>query len=255
MVKRIESLKIIENRPLKKDFFILDLAGNGKIPEMKPGQFVEIKIDGSPDTFLRRPISIHDVNYGQNFFSLLIQIVGKGTQTLSKIKRGESLNLIYPLGNSFSLPPKGSTVLLIGGGCGIAPLLFLGKYLKSNNFTPDVLLGFKNSERVIQLDDYRQIGKVFLTTEDGSQGEKGFVTEHSMLEASRYENIYCCGPMPMLKEVAKYCRERNINCEVSLENLMACGIGACLCCVVDTVKGHLCTCTDGPVFNISDLKW
>ena len=191
MAKRIESLKIIENKPLKKDFFILALAGNGKIPEMKPGQFVEVRVDGSPGTFLRRPVSIHDVNYGQNTFSLLIQVVGKGTETLSGLKRGEFLNLIYPLGNSFSLPKSGKNVLLIGGGCGIAPLLFLGKYLKSNNYSPDVLLGFRNAERIIEFDDYRQIGKVFLTTEDGSQGEKGYVTDHSILKTAEYENIYC----------------------------------------------------------------
>jgi dihydroorotate dehydrogenase electron transfer subunit len=255
MTKRIESLKIIGNKPLKKDFFILELSGNGKIPEMKPGQFAEVKVDGSPGTFLRRPISIHDVNYGQNTFSLLIQVVGSGTETLSKLKRGEFINLIYPLGNSFSLPSKGRSVLLIGGGCGIAPLLFLGKYLRSNNYNPDVLLGFRNAERIIELDDYRQIGKVFLTTEDGSQGEKGFVTDHSVLKSVVYENIYCCGPEPMLKAVARYCKEKGINCEVSLENLMGCGIGACLCCVVNTVKGNVCTCTEGPVFNINDLKW
>ena len=174
---------------------------------------------------------------------------------MSGLKRGEFLNLIYPLGNSFSLPKSGKNVLLIGGGCGIAPLLFLGKYLKSNNYSPDVLLGFRNAERIIEFDDYRQIGKVFLTTEDGSQGEKGYVTDHSILKTAEYENIYCCGPEPMLKAVAIYCSKRNINCEVSLENLMGCGIGACLCCVVNTVKGNLCTCIDGPVFNIKDLKW
>lgn len=255
MTKRIESLKIIENKSLKKDYFVIELAGNGRIPEMKPGQFVQIKVDGSPGTFLRRPVSIHDVNYGQNSFKLLIQVVGMGTEALSKLEKGDLLNVIYPLGNSFTLPQTGKHSLLVGGGCGIAPLLFLGKYLKSNGYTADTLLGFKTTERIIEFDEYREIGKVYLTTEDGSQGEKGFVTDHSILSAVQYDNIYCCGPEMMMKSIAGYCKEREIICEVSLENLMGCGIGACLCCVVDTVKGNLCSCTDGPVFNINDLKW
>lgn len=255
MTKRIESLKIIDNKHLKKDIFILELSGNGKIPEMKPGQFAQVKVDGSPDTFLRRPVSIHDVNYGQNTFKLLIQVAGKGTETLSKLEKGNLLNIIYPLGNSFNLPDKDQKPLLVGGGCGMAPLLFLGKYLKSNGYTPDILLGFRDAERIIELDECRGIGRVFLTTEDGSQGEKGFVTDHPILSSSGYGIIYCCGPDLMMKEIAKYCKKSKIICEVSLENLMGCGIGACLCCIVDTVKGNLCTCTEGPVFNIKDLKW
>jgi len=255
MTKRIESIRIIKNTRLNKDFFILELSGNGKIPEMKPGQFVQVRVDGSPGTFLRRPISIHDVNYGQNTFRLLIQVAGKGTETLSKLDKGDFLNVIYPLGNSFSLPHKKQRSLLVGGGCGVAPLLFLGKYLTSNGFTPDVLLGFRTAERIIEFSEYREIGRVFLTTEDGSQGEKGIITDHPVLSSERYDMIYCCGPDLMMRNIAKYCRKNDINCEVSLENLMGCGIGVCLCCVIDTVRGNLCTCVDGPVFNINDLKW
>ena len=255
MTKRIESLKVVENKKLSKDVFVLELTGSGRIPEMKPGQFVQVKIDGSPGTFLRRPLSIHDVNYSQNTFRLLVQIAGKGTEALSRLRNGDPVNLIYPLGNSFSLPSKGERILLTGGGCGVAPLLFLGKYLKSNGFVPDILLGFRSSERVIEYDEYSGLGKVFLTTEDGSLGIKGFITDHPILSSNRYDVIYCCGPDPMMKAVARYCKEQNIRCEVSLENLMGCGIGACLCCIVDTVNGNVCTCTDGPVFNINDLKW
>ncbi|MCX6254543.1 MAG: dihydroorotate dehydrogenase electron transfer subunit [Bacteroidia bacterium] len=209
MAKRIEDLKVIGNKRLTNDFFVLEL----------------------------------------------IQIVGKGTETLSKLKNGDSLNLIYPLGNSFSFPVKNEKVLLVGGGCGVAPLLFLGKYLKSNGYTPEILLGFRNSDRIIEFEEYVKIGKVFLTTEDGSKGEKGYITSHSIFSTGRYDRIYCCGPDSMMRAIAGYCKKNNITCEVSLENLMACGIGACLCCVVDTVKGNLCTCIDGPVFNITELKW
>jgi dihydroorotate dehydrogenase electron transfer subunit len=255
MTKRIESLQIIENKRLNNDFFIIELGTNGMIPEMKPGQFVQVKVEGSPGTFLRRPISVHDVNYENNTFKLLIQIVGKGTETLSKLNKGDDLSIIYPLGNSFSLPAKDHKPLMVGGGCGIAPLLFLGKFLKKNGYHPDILLGFRSRDRIIEYDDYIEMGEVYLTTEDGSKGEKGLVTDHPILSSSKYDMIYCCGPDPMMKAMAKYSTIRKINCEVSLENLMGCGIGACLCCVVETVKGNLCTCTDGPVFNTKDLKW
>jgi dihydroorotate dehydrogenase electron transfer subunit len=255
MAKRIEDLKIIANNHLNKDIFILTLSGNSKIPEMKPGQFAQVKIEGCPETFLRRPFSIHDVDYENNTFKLLIQIAGKGTERLSKLEKGDLLNLVYPLGNYFSLPEKGKRSLLVGGGCGVAPLLFLAKYLKSNGYTPDVLLGYRNIKRIIEYQDFSQTGKVFLTTEDGSKGEKGSVTDHSVLSSNSYDMIYCCGPESMMKAIAGYCKKSRITCEVSLENLMGCGIGACLCCVVETIKGNVCTCTDGPVFNINELKW
>jgi dihydroorotate dehydrogenase electron transfer subunit len=255
MTKRIESLKVIDNKPLKKDFFIIELESSGKLPEMKPGQFVQARVDRSQETFLRRPLSIHDVDFVRNTFKLLVQVVGKGTESLSKLNKGDYLNLIYPLGNSFTLPAKGARTLLVGVGCGIAPLLYLGRYLKSQGIIPDILLGFRNRDRILEYNDYEAVGNVFLTTEDGSAGEKGFVTGHSLLGKARYDKVFCCGPEMMMKAIAGLCRKNNTDCEVSLENLMGCGIGVCLCCVVDTVKGHLCTCTDGPVFNIKELKW
>jgi dihydroorotate dehydrogenase electron transfer subunit len=255
MSKRIDDFIIKENRQINNDFFILELSGNNYLPILKPGQFVQVKVEGSAETFLRRPVSIHDVDYEKNIIKLLIQIAGKGTEKLSKLTTGEVLNIIYPLGNSFSLPVENSKILLIGGGCGVAPLLFLGKYLKSNGYNPDILLGFRNTNRIIEYDEYTAIGTVYLTTEDGSKGEKGFVTDHIVLKEHHYDHICCCGPSSMMKAVAGYCSERGITCEISLENLMACGFGVCLCCVVNTVSGNLCTCIDGPVFNIKDLKW
>jgi dihydroorotate dehydrogenase electron transfer subunit len=255
MAKRIEDFIIKENQRLNKDFFVLELCGNNYLPELKPGQFVQVKVEGSPETFLRRPISIHDVDYERNVLKLLIQLAGKGTETLSKLKPAEILNIIYPLGNSFSLPLKNERILLVGGGCGIAPLLFLGKYLKSNGYVPEILLGFRNSDRIIEYDEYLNVGQVYLTTEDGSKGEKGFVTDHTVFKTGGFDRICCCGTDSMMKAIAGYCIKNDIICEVSLENLMACGIGVCLCCVVDTVMGNLCTCIDGPVFNIKELRW
>ncbi len=255
MAKRIGFLEIIDNKRINSDIFILELLSDTKLPEIRPGQFVQVKVEGSPETFLRRPLSFHDVDYKRNTLKILIQVAGKGTEKLSMLRKGDTLNIIYPLGNSFNLPSPGMKPLLVGGGCGIAPLLLLGKYLKSNGYKPDILLGFRNSERIIEYDEYRKIGRVFLTTEDGSEGEKGLVTDHPSLRSENYNKIYCCGPEPMMKSIAGFCRTNKTECEVSLENLMGCGFGACLCCIVDTVKGNLCTCIDGPVFNINDLKW
>jgi dihydroorotate dehydrogenase electron transfer subunit len=255
MAKRIEDFTIRETRKLSNDIFVLEISGNSYLPELKPGQFVEVRIDGSPETFLRRPLSIHDVDRDTNSIKLLVQIAGKGTEWLSTLKTGEKINIIYPLGNSFSMPDANERILLVGGGCGVAPLLFLAKYLQVQGYSPEILLGFRNRDRIIELDEYQSIGPVYLTTEDGSQGEKGYVTGHSVLKNEHFDRIYCCGPQSMMKAVAGYCQQNNTECEVSLENLMACGIGVCLCCVVDTVRGNLCTCTDGPVFNIKELKW
>ena len=255
MAKRIDDLKVIENKILTNDFCVIELESDRKLPDLMPGQFVQVKAEGSPDTFLRRPISIHDVDFERNRYKMLIQVLGKGTATLFKLKAGDYLNVIYPLGNSFTIPDDDSRILLVGGGCGIAPLLFMGKHLKGIGYNPDVLMGFRNSSRVLEIEEYKQVGNVFITTEDGSMGEKGFVTNHSILNSRKYDRIYCCGPDSMMKAVAAYCLKNGIFCEVSLEKLMACGFGICLCCIVETTRGNICTCTEGPVFNIRELKW
>jgi dihydroorotate dehydrogenase electron transfer subunit len=255
MTKRIEDLEVIENKKLTNDFFVIELSGSGTLPELQPGQFAQVKVEGSPETFLRRPISIHDVDKVRNSIKILIQVAGKGTEALSRLRKGDMLNLVYPLGNSFSNPHENEKIALVGGGCGVAPLLFLAKSMRSSGILPDIILGFRNSDRIIEFEEYKKYGNVYLTTEDGSKGEKGYVTGHSVFSTTKYNRIYCCGPDSMMKAVAGYCRKNNVECEVSLENLMACGIGVCLCCIVNTTKGNLCSCTEGPVFNINDLKW
>ncbi len=255
MPKRIEDLKIVQNKQLTDDVFILELAGAGSLSDILPGQFAEIRVDGSPDTFLRRPFSIHDIDYESGHLRFMIQVAGKGTEALSKLDAGSLLNLIYPLGNSFTVPEPGSKVLLTGGGCGVAPLMFLGKYLKNKGFAPDFLLGFRSRNRILELNEYSRIGTTYLTTEDGSEGIKGFVTDHPVFKNEKYDMVYCCGPEPMMKAVGRLCLDSKTSCEVSLENLMGCGIGACLCCVVETTGGNLTTCIDGPVFDVNVLKW
>jgi len=256
MKKFMLDLVLKQNKALNDQYSLLILGSDAQLPDMLPGQFAEVRVDNSPSTFLRRPISINYVDTDRNELWLLIQKVGDGTRKLCSLEAGEIVNVVFPLGNSFSLPTdKTNEILLIGGGVGIAPLLFFGSYLKNKGYKCSFLLGGRSSDNLLQLEEFSQYGVVYTTTEDGSHGEKGFVTNHSVLKTQKFDAIYSCGPTPMMKAVAAYASTNSIFCEVSLENTMACGIGACLCCVTDTTEGHQCVCTDGPVFNITKLKW
>ncbi|MBI9060616.1 MAG: dihydroorotate dehydrogenase electron transfer subunit [Marinilabiliaceae bacterium] len=256
MKKYIDDFTVLSNERLNHEYVVLNLKHPSQLPDMLPGQFVEVKVENGPNTFLRRPISIHDMDKDQNTMKLLVQEIGEGTRLMGQLKEGDKLNLVYPLGNSFSLP-ENKRVLLVGGGCGIAPLLFMGRYLKANGVQPQFLLGARTEEGIIALDEFKKLGEVHVTTEDGSVGTKGFVIHHPVVKTQTPEidMIYTCGPEAMMKVVAKYALNHDIKCEVSLENHMACGIGACLVCVADTLDGNKCTCTDGPVFDSTYLKW
>ncbi len=143
----------------------------------------------------------------------------------------------------------------MGGGVGVAPLLWQGCKLKQDGSEPSFLLGARSAKDLLELDLFKKIGNVYVTTEDESEGEKGFVTNHSVLQREKFDAIQTCGPKPMMKAVARYAKANGISCEASLENMMACGLGACLCCVEKTVEGNLRVCQDGPVFNIDKLLW
>lgn len=251
-MKKIIDFTVQENRHLNTDTFLLILHSS-ELPEIKAGQFVNVKVEDSPSTFLRRPISVHDVDAQKGLLYLLIKIAGNGTAKLSTLQAGDKLNIILPLGNWFTQPESGRC-LLVGGGVGIAPLLHLSKELRTKGLDTVVLIGTRTVRDIVLKEEFEKYGKVYYTTEDGSFGDKGYPTQHSILK-EHFDHIFCCGPSPMMKAVAQYAYVNHINCEVSLENMMACGIGACLCCVNDTKEGHKCVCTDGPVFNINDLKW
>jgi dihydroorotate dehydrogenase electron transfer subunit len=234
---------------------IFELQAPGALPEILPGQFTAVRIDNSAQVFLRRPLSFHDVNHDTGSVKLLVQIVGPGTRALSRLDPGQRINLLYPLGKGFTLAKEGP-VLLAGGGCGSAPLLFLARVLHSKGIECDIVLGARSAEDLPEPDAYKAYGNVFTITDDGTSGEVGTVVKHSLFRIpGKYRFIYCCGPLPMMKSVASRARVEGIPCEVSLENTMACGIGACLCCVEPTDEGHVCVCTEGPVFNTGRLKW
>ena len=150
---------------------------------------------------------------------------------------------------------KTERILLVGGGVGVAPLLYMGAQMAQVGCEPTFLLGARTAKDLLMLDVFRKYGRVCVTTEDGSEGEKGFVTNHSILQNERFDRISTCGPTPMMKAVARFAKEKGVECEASLENLMACGLGACLCCVEKTTEGNLCVCKDGPVFDVQRLLW
>ncbi|TWV15064.1 dihydroorotate dehydrogenase electron transfer subunit [Bacteroidaceae bacterium HV4-6-C5C] len=256
MKKFILDLTVTQNARLNDNYVLLKLTHSSPLPEMLPGQFAELRVDGSSTTFLRRPISINFVDQKANELWFLIQIVGDGTKHLAELRVGDILNVVLPLGNSFSMPDSASSkVLLVGGGVGTAPMLYLGEQLALKGIKPTFLLGARSKKDLLQLDQFEIYGDLYTTTEDGTHGEKGYVTQHSVLNSSDFDQIYTCGPKPMMMAVAKYAKSKNITCEVSLENTMACGIGACLCCVEDTDEGNVCVCKEGPVFNINKLLW
>jgi dihydroorotate dehydrogenase electron transfer subunit len=257
MKKTVIDFLLLENKQLNKDNFLLILQSPIPVSDIFPGQFINVEIKEATEIFLRRPFSILDVDYEKQTISLLVKILGRGSRKLTEARVGQIISAIFPLGKSFTLPGKTDRILLIGGGSGVAPMLFLSKICELDPANVTVLIGAKSSSDHIDISAYQEYGNFFFTTEDGSLGEKGYVTNHPVFteQLAQFNKIYTCGPDLMMKSIGRTAIERKIFCEVSLENMMACGFGVCLCCVEDTKAGHKCVCTDGPVFNVNDLKW
>ena len=254
-MKHIQDFTIKSYRRLNTTSYIITFQSDQPIEPVLPGHFAEIKVPDAPDVFLRRPISLLDVDYSERSLSFYIKVVGKGTRKLGELQAGQTVNLIYPLGNSFSLN-RSKNILIIGGGSGIAPFILLARALKKKNSSITFLFGAKTKSDIVLTEEFEKYGKVLITTEDGTLGEKGLVTQHPVfIDVGIFDKIYTCGPDPMMKAVAKIAGEKGIDCEASLENMMACGFGACLCCVTETTSGNKCVCTEGPVFNTKELVW
>lgn len=256
--KNLSNLTVLSNSVQGEDFFLLRLKIDDIHPEIRPGQFVEIRIKGADGVLLRRPISIHDYNEDSNIMELLVRKAGNGTKCLARCQSGDKLDVVFPLGNGFDLSMAGERPLLVGGGVGVAPLLMLAKELKKVGATPTFLFGARTSKALLRKDVYQKVANVDVATEDGSEGVKGFVTDHNDLSIEglkAFSSVMQCGPTPMMKAVAKRAQAAGVPCFASLENMMACGFGVCLCCVTDTVNGNMRVCADGPVFNVNELKW
>lgn len=236
---------VISNEKIAKNTYKMLLSGNTE--DGRPGQFVNIKIDGF---FLRRPISVCDIE--ENTLTLIYKTVGAGTDKLSKTEKGEKLDILAFLGNRYDLSKSGEAPLLIGGGVGVPPLFLLAKKLVKEGKTPTAILGFNSADEIFLKDEFEAIGvKTFIATADGSVGTRGFVTD-VMKNIGGYTYFYTCGPEPMLRAVYG---ESKTDGEFSFEERMGCGFGACVGCTCKTKYGNKRICRDGPVLSKEEIIW
>ena len=240
-----QTLTILHNTPLAPGVFRLVLEGLSVAEPLRPGQFVNVQI---PGVFLRRPISVCDTE-GEGL-TLIYKVVGEGTRLLSEMTSGQQLDVLTGLGTGYDLSVSGASPLLIGGGVGIPPLYYLAKELIKQGRKPQVVLGFNKAEELFMTEEFANLGaEVTVTTLDGSAGRQGFVTEHLPKDASFF---YACGPLPMLKAL---CKATSLPGQLSLEERMGCGFGACMGCSIQTAAGPKRVCKDGPVFHREVLGW
>ena len=236
--------EIVKNEPLTADVYRMQLAGD-TTAITAPGQFVNIKLAGK---FLRRPISVNDCTDG--LLTIIYKVVGKGTEQMSAMKAGEVLDVLVGLGNGYDLTEAGDHPVLLGGGVGVPPLYMLAKQLIAMGKKVSVVLGFNKASEVFYEEEFRALGAdVTVTTVDGSHGTKGFVT--NALPAD-YTYFYTCGPEPMLKAVYK---ATNTSGQMSFEERMGCGFGACMGCSCKTLTGYKRICREGPVMRKEEILW
>lgn len=227
----------------------------------QPGQFIHLKINPFGSPLLRRPFSIHRIDVEQKTISLLYAVVGKGTMAMAMDLPGKKVGMLGPLGTGFQLPDNSDHhTVLIGGGLGTAPLLFTAEKLLERGIKTTVILGFADHHKVMLENDFKRLGTItYITTEDGSQGHRGYPTEllEQLIKSTKIDTVFTCGPEIMMNKVTKICTEHGVGAWVSLEEKMACGIGACLGCVVrirDAAGGHYeKACKEGPVFKASEV--
>jgi len=261
-----ERPKITGKKYFGQDYFNLSLYCPTISRKAKPGQFVEVKVSSADDPLLRRPLGIHSVK--GNSFHILCEIVGRGTELLSGKQPGGYLDIIGPLGNGFNFRHPASGIrhpVIVAGGMGVAPLVFLAEKLKETKNSKSkmpisVLIGARTKKQVLCEKEFKALGcDVKIATDDGSAGFKGRVTDllKYLLRAAilKPQAIYGCGPKPMLKELAVICKKYRVPAQVSLEAHMSCGFGACLGCAVKTISGFQRVCKEGPVFNAQDIIW
>ncbi len=259
-----QSARVLYNRPVSTDAFVLGLLCRG-YEKARPGQFAMLQIPGEAAPLLRRPFSIHGHVRNQNGdrgIEILYKVVGPGTRLLSQAQSGTVVDLVGPLGNSFRLPPPGATVYLVGGGVGVPPLAFLARTLKEEGHDLRrcrMFLGGRSKQDLLCLECFSDVGiPVTVTTDDGSAGDQCLVTNPVTVavEKTRPDILYACGPLPMLSCLVGIAREHGLHCQVSIEAMMACGIGACLGCAVEKANdpdNYWHVCKDGPVFDADQV--
>ncbi len=261
-MNRLHQVELIESTAVTADVTRLVFSAPEVAKLARPGQFLHVKVGGEDAFYLRRPISIHDVI--EDRMVLLVRRVGYGTNWLADRPVGSAIDLIGPLGTGFDSTLAGAQSLVVGGGIGCGPLLYLLRSLKVRETPGTYIVGGRHAADLFSIEDFSSVAKdVLIATDDGSQGHKGLVTELLASELNdtsrKYEAIFACGPEPMLKAVSAIAAEHGIPCEVSVEALMACGIGVCLSCVhkaqVDGSTEYVRVCKEGPVFNTRSLVW
>lgn len=248
----LENCEIVSNISIADEIYKMVLNSEKIAKTVKPGQFLHVRVSNDNNPLLRRPFSIYDA--GNDFLSILYSVRGLGTKILSKRKPGEYLDVLGALGKSFDLP-SAKNCLLLAGGIGIAPLYYLSKQLKEKKNNLTLLFGVREGKDAGIVEDIQKLcSEVHVSSEDGKAGQRGFITDIK-INYSEFENIFICGPRLMIKRLNELIRDINANCQVSLEENMACGIGTCLGCVCETKRGYERVCAEGPVFNIKDIVW
>ena len=242
---RQEIFTVISNERIARDVFRMTLSGNTDAITAS-GQFVNLLIEGQ---FLRRPISVCD--WDRDSLTLIYKVVGVGTEKMSTYEKGKEIDILVGLGNGYDTSVSGTRPLLIGGGVGVPPVYGLCKRLVVEGKKPTVILGFNTSEDVFYEDEFKALGAdVFVTTVDGSRGIRGFVT--NAMENLEYTHFYTCGPEPMLKAVYKVTTTSG---QMSFEERMGCGFGACMGCSCKTLTGYKRICKEGPVMRKEEILW
>ncbi|MCF7873005.1 MAG: dihydroorotate dehydrogenase electron transfer subunit [Candidatus Omnitrophica bacterium] len=257
-VKRLK-VGIKEVKKLKKDIFLLSFQSSHIARVAQPGNFLHLKLK---TTILRRPLSIHKIK--NNLVYILFKVRGKGTKILAEKTKNDQLDVIGPLGNGFRIKDRENSIL-VAGGIGVAPLVFLAEKLKKIQNTKyetrnTVLLGAKNKDEIVCEKDFKSSDfQVNVTTEDGSKGQKGFVTDLLKKQLMTYDlelrtNIYACGPKDMFYQISKIVKKyKNVSTQLSFEQFMGCGVGVCCACVIPTKAGYKKVCQDGPVFGLEEI--
>ncbi len=251
---------VISNEQLSPNSWRLLLAAQALAEQAQPGQFVQVRVTATYDPLLRTPLSMHDCDPAQGTLTLLYQTVGTSTRMLSRLQAGTEVDVLGPLGHGFVLPEHGErgSAILLAGGIGVAPLLFLARELVKKHIDTSLLFGARSAADLVGIADFEQIGvTVTCCTNDGSQGISGNVIDllDNYLQSHVAGRVFACGPIPMLKALQGLAKQRDLAAQLSLEAYMACGLGACLGCAVAVPGGGFAhVCTDGPVFKESEVE-
>lgn len=255
--------ELVKKEELKPDILKFSVKAPSIVKDARPGNFIEIRVSDQMDPFLRRPISIYHLDREKGILEFIFQIKGKGTEILAKKRVGESIDIIGPIGYGTFQYENYENIAIIGGGIGVFPLYELAKCAKEAQKKVTTYLGFRSESFVVLEEEFRKVSnELIITTDDGSYAKKGFAIQYleEAIKTSKIDAIYACGPLPMLKAVQKLAIEKEIPCQISLEEKMACGLGVCLGCAVKTAKSpkdapqYWHVCKAGPVFNAKDVE-